>query len=306
MNDVKDCMNNEFENDHSKELCAWIESIPFSKPKKNLSPLSLYRDFSDGVLLAEILKVYYPRYVDLHNYISANNYFLKKENWNTLNRKVLTKIDVKLNKDVVSQLVNGHQESIEKLLFEIRSKVDKIDQRDVLPLSATPNSEQSKLYKLIYCRFFFIIIPINHILIDNRDDVKQPVNMNDDNCIETLTSENKNIQELAAPSHLTISYIKDAIFYAAIWLFSWFCFWNFFMNYRIKNNINENKAIEVDQEDEHVPRQICIQLKQELREKDNLICTLNHQIAYLEGAMKLKDLRISSLMSKINCNSYSH
>ncbi|XP_015174837.1 PREDICTED: uncharacterized protein LOC107065543 isoform X3 [Polistes dominula] len=217
MNDVKDCMNNEFENDHSKELCAWIESIPFSKPKKNLSPLSLYRDFSDGVLLAEILKVYYPRYVDLHNYISANNYFLKKENWNTLNRKVLTKIDVKLNKDVVSQLVNGHQESIEKLLFEIRSKVDKIDQRDVLPLSATPNSEQN-----------------------NRDDVKQPVNMNDDNCIETLTSENKNIQELAAPSHLTISYIKDAIFYAAIWLFSWFCFWNFFMNYRTYLNINNS------------------------------------------------------------------
>ncbi|XP_043497138.1 uncharacterized protein LOC122520885 [Polistes fuscatus] len=206
-----------------------------------------------------------------------------EKNWNTLNRKVLTKIDIKLNKDIVSQLVNGHQESIEKLLFEIRSKVDKIDQSDVLPLSATPNYEQG-----------------------NRDDVKQPVNMNHDNCTETLTSENTNIQEFVAPSRLTISCVRNAIIYAAIWLLSWFCFWNYFMNYRIKKNVNEDKKVEVDQEDEHVPRQICIQLRQELREKDNLICTLNHQIAYLEGAMKLKDLRISGLMSKINSNSYSH
>ncbi|KAI4491860.1 hypothetical protein M0804_003252 [Polistes exclamans] len=228
MNDIKD-MNDEYgndQNDHSRELCAWIET---------------------------------------------NNYFLKKENWNTLNRKVLTKIDIKLNKDIISQLVNGHQESIEKLLFEIRNKIDKIDQPDVLPLSATPNYEQG-----------------------NSDDVKQPVNMNDDNYTETLTSENKNIQEFVAPSRLTISCVRNAIFYAAIWLF------------RIKKNVNEDKKVEVDQEDEHVPRQICIQLKQELREKDNLICTLNHQIAYLEGAMKLKDLRISGLMSKINSNSYSH
>ncbi|KAI4501641.1 hypothetical protein M0802_002976 [Mischocyttarus mexicanus] len=270
MNDVTDQYEYRKDQcDNSKELCAWIESIPFLKSKKNLSPLSLYRDFSDGVLLAEILKVYYPRYVDLHNYIPANNYFLKKENWNTLNRKILTKIDIKLNKDIVSQLVNGHQESIEKLLFDIKCKIDKIDQRDVLPLNTTTNYEQG-----------------------NSNDLQQSENTSDDNCTKMLISENRNIQKFVAPSRLTISCIKNAIFYAAIWLL------------RVKDNVNEDKIIEVDLEDEDVPRQICIQLRQELREKDNLICTLNHQIAYLEGAMKLKDLRISSLMSKINSNSF--
>ena len=35
-----------------KSLLKWIDSIPLSRPKKNLA-----RDFSDGVLAAEIIKV---------------------------------------------------------------------------------------------------------------------------------------------------------------------------------------------------------------------------------------------------------
>lgn len=106
--------------------------------------------FCRSVLLAEILKYYYPRYVDLHNYIPANNFFLKKDNWNTLNRKVLTKIDIKLNKDIISSLANCHQGSIEKLLFEIKNKVERIN-LDVLSLSETRNDELGMKYEPTYC-----------------------------------------------------------------------------------------------------------------------------------------------------------
>ncbi|XP_026672818.1 sperm flagellar protein 1-like [Ceratina calcarata] len=100
------------------EIYAWIEQIQFSKPKKNLA-----RDFSDGVFMAELLKRYYPRYVDIHNYIPGNSVAKKIDNWSTLNRKVFSKLDMKLGKDVINQLANSQPGTIEKLLVDLRSKI---------------------------------------------------------------------------------------------------------------------------------------------------------------------------------------
>jgi len=47
---------------------------------------------------------------------------------------------------------------------------------------------------------------------------------------------------------------------------------------------------------------IYAELKQELREKEEIIRSLNHKIAYLESSMKLKDLRISNLTEQIPQN----
>ena len=38
------------------------------------------------VLVAEILLHYFPRYVEIHNYVSANSVNQKLNNWGTLNR----------------------------------------------------------------------------------------------------------------------------------------------------------------------------------------------------------------------------
>lgn len=48
-----------------------------------------------------------------------------------------------------------------------------------------------------------------------------------------------------------------------------------------------------------VQRTIYAEMKKELREKEEVISTLNHKITYLESSMKLKDLRISSLAAQI-------
>ena len=50
------------------EIYQWIDEIPLSRPKKIIS-----RDFSDGVLVAEVLNHYVPALIDLHNYSGANS-----------------------------------------------------------------------------------------------------------------------------------------------------------------------------------------------------------------------------------------
>ncbi|XP_046834871.1 sperm flagellar protein 1-like [Vespa crabro] len=100
------------------EIYAWIDQITFSRPKKNIS-----RDFSDGVFMAELLKRYYPKHVDVHNYVPGNSVAKKIDNWNILNRKVLSKIDMKLGKDVINQLANSQLGIIEKVLIDVRAKI---------------------------------------------------------------------------------------------------------------------------------------------------------------------------------------
>ena len=65
-------------------IYEWIDSLPLSRPKKNIS-----RDFSDGGLLAEVIKHYYPKLVDVHNYPPASSSNQKCYNWSTLNSKTL-------------------------------------------------------------------------------------------------------------------------------------------------------------------------------------------------------------------------
>ena len=49
-------------------IYAWIDEIPLSRPKKNIT-----RDFSDGVMFAEIIHNFFPRIIELHNYILAHS-----------------------------------------------------------------------------------------------------------------------------------------------------------------------------------------------------------------------------------------
>jgi hypothetical protein len=61
-------------------LYAWIDEIPLSRQKKNIN-----RDFSDGVLAAEVVHHFLPKLVELHNYSPANSTQQKMDNWRTVN-----------------------------------------------------------------------------------------------------------------------------------------------------------------------------------------------------------------------------
>ena len=95
-------------------IYEWVDSIQLSRPKKNIA-----RDFCDCVLVAEIIKHYLPRLVDLHNYPSASSTMQKTTNWNTLNTKVLKKIGVKMSKQEINDVITCKTFAIEHLLQRI-------------------------------------------------------------------------------------------------------------------------------------------------------------------------------------------
>ena len=95
-------------------IYEWVDSIQLSRPKKNIA-----RDFCDCVLVAEIIKHYLPRLVDLHNYPSASSTMQKTTNWNTLNTKVLKKIGVKMTKLEINDIITCKPLAIEHLLQRI-------------------------------------------------------------------------------------------------------------------------------------------------------------------------------------------
>ncbi|XP_018341882.1 PREDICTED: sperm flagellar protein 1-like [Trachymyrmex septentrionalis] len=257
----------------NKELIEWIDGIPFSRPARNLT-----RDFSDAVLTAEVLKLYYPRHVELHNYVPANSINTKKENWKMLNRKVLAKLDIKLSSDTIHQLANGSQGAVEKLLTKLRVKVlrDGVEMHKPKLKDVESNVEEEKIG-------------------DSSSDSYLKLQ------VESLNTDNET-REIKSSKFMCL---KRGIFIVFSWIFCFFCIWNIFnyctlLRFRKRDALANitTKRIE-DANDENVQRTIYAELKQELREKEEVISTLNHKIAYLESSMKLKDLRISSLAAQI-------
>ena len=116
-------MNNDEQEENENELMyiyEWVDSVELSRPKKNIA-----RDFSDALLLAEIIKSYFPKLVDLHNYPSCSNTKHKESNWNVLNNKVLKKLGIKLTKNEIDDIVNCKHLAIEHLLQRVYNILQK-------------------------------------------------------------------------------------------------------------------------------------------------------------------------------------
>jgi len=110
-------MLNDNENDEDLMMIyELVDCVPLSRPKKNIA-----RDFSDGVLMAEIIKHFAPKLIEVHNYITTNNSKQKENNWNTLNRKVFKKIGLQISSKDIENIINltpGFVESLLRKVFE--------------------------------------------------------------------------------------------------------------------------------------------------------------------------------------------
>ena len=102
-----------------QDLYAWIDQIPLSRPKRKIE-----RDFADGVMVAELIKFYFPTWVELHNYAPANNTQQKMINWGLLNRKVFSKFDMNVPENIMRGISLGKLGLVEVLLYNLRMKVD--------------------------------------------------------------------------------------------------------------------------------------------------------------------------------------
>ena len=125
-------MNAELTEEQLRALFAWIDAIPLSRPKRNIA-----RDFSDGVLLAEVVHAYFPHLVELHNYTATSSVKQKIYNFDTLNKKVLKKIGHTVPRELVEDAVNCKPGAIESILNTLQLKMAKYREKR---LSETTNS----------------------------------------------------------------------------------------------------------------------------------------------------------------------
>lgn len=121
-------------------LYAWIDEIPLSRQKRNIS-----RDFSDGVLAAEVVHHFLPKFVELHNYSPANSIQQKMDNWRTINSwcywtilhepsawpvhlltagKVFSKLNFNIPDDILQNAAASKPGVVEFILSTLRMKVN--------------------------------------------------------------------------------------------------------------------------------------------------------------------------------------
>eukprot|EP00924_Labyrinthula_sp_SR-Ha-C_P014652 snap_masked-scaffold_135-processed-gene-0.3-mRNA-1 protein AED:0.12 eAED:0.30 QI:0/0/0/0.75/1/1/4/0/235 len=94
-----------FSHEQLQELYIWIDKITLSRPKRNIS-----RDFSDGILAAEVVHFFEPKLVQLHNYSPAN-------------RRVFQKLGFILSKEEIKDVVSCKSMAIEKILFALKERI---------------------------------------------------------------------------------------------------------------------------------------------------------------------------------------
>ncbi|XP_063166461.1 sperm flagellar protein 1 isoform X2 [Candoia aspera] len=109
----------ELDEESLNDLYSWVDTIPLSRPKRNIA-----RDFSDGVLVAEVVKFYFPKMVEMHNYAPANSTQQKLSNWGHLNRKVLSKLNFSIPEDIVRKIAQCTPGVVELVLIPLRQKIE--------------------------------------------------------------------------------------------------------------------------------------------------------------------------------------
>lgn len=135
------------------EVYAWVDSYTLSRPKKNIN-----RDFSDGLLAAEIVKHHFEKIVDLHNYPSSHNVKQKFSNWDLLNRKLFQKLGFQIKVADIDRIVNCQPEAVERVLLILKKHIEQTKNKPpVLPMAkvfdpvqGAGKHQQNGAYNLVY------------------------------------------------------------------------------------------------------------------------------------------------------------
>lgn len=125
---LSQAMQSGLDDDALHQLYAWVDDIPLSRPKRNIA-----RDFGDGVLAAEVVAHFLPKLVELHNYPAANSMQQKLYNWDTLNVKVLRKLNATLTRAEIEAICQCTPGAIEKFLHSLRHKIARYKQQTTAP-----------------------------------------------------------------------------------------------------------------------------------------------------------------------------
>ncbi len=132
-------MSSELTDEQLRVIYSWIDAIPLSRPKRNIA-----RDFSDGVMLAELVAAYFPHLVEVHNYPAANSLKQKIYNHETLNKRVLKKFGYVIPKNTIEDIANCKAGAIEGVLNVLQFKMAKYSEK----ISSEVNSEPVEQVKI--------------------------------------------------------------------------------------------------------------------------------------------------------------
>jgi len=124
--------------DELQKLFTWVDTIPLSRAKRNIN-----RDFSDGVLAAEVVAHYFPRLVDMHNYPASSNSAQKLANWRTLNTKVLKKLKHAQAPVILEDLAHAKQGAAEVFLHSLQYKLARYKAEKSSSSSSNNNNNNS-------------------------------------------------------------------------------------------------------------------------------------------------------------------
>ncbi|KAG7462514.1 hypothetical protein MATL_G00185690 [Megalops atlanticus] len=75
-------------------------------------------------MAAEVVKYFFPKLVELHNYTPANSTQQKLSNWGMLNRKVFAKLNFHVPEDTIKKIVLSTAGFIEPVLCTLREKIE--------------------------------------------------------------------------------------------------------------------------------------------------------------------------------------
>ncbi|GCB70900.1 hypothetical protein scyTo_0008712 [Scyliorhinus torazame] len=74
--------------------------------------------------IAEVVKHFLPKLVDIHNYFPANSTQQKLSNWQILNRQVFSKLRYHIPEDMLTKLIKSSPGIIETVLCMLRQKIE--------------------------------------------------------------------------------------------------------------------------------------------------------------------------------------
>ncbi|XP_014221294.1 uncharacterized protein LOC106648729 [Trichogramma pretiosum] len=274
-----------------EDIFEWIDGIPLSKATKNLA-----RDFSDAVLMAEILKFYYPNLVAKHNYVPGNSIQTKRDNWNTLNRKVLMKIDMRLSAETIEHLAHSQPGVIDRLLVDFREKQMAINAKNVEQQALTRGDNVVTAGK------------------SPRSEHRESIELEKADTLTPRATLAKAVSLQEEPVRRRWFFVRigaallGAVLAILRFLLAILCFWRWFSSrdacdacQPVKKETRTIRTEEELEQDELANlRESYEQARNDLNVKSDVIKTLCHKIAFLEGTMKLKDMKIATLTNHLD------
>lgn len=94
------------------ELNQWLE-------ENNISSTNLRRSFTDVLPLARLLSRYYPDIIDLNYYPPRNSVQNKLCNWESFNKRVLSKLGLQLTREQMIRVARSVPGSVDQLLYSV-------------------------------------------------------------------------------------------------------------------------------------------------------------------------------------------